>query len=124
TQPTLAWSQVSGNADRKSSCRERVSDMATDPTSEGSQPSSGFNVTPSQDQNSYAATLNAGITYYWEVHARASSLANAGFWTQGSFTTVAAVVTRLPAPTLTFPASGATSVVTQPTLAWSQVSGN
>ena len=45
------------------------------------------------DQNSYSGpTLLANTTYYWEAHAKAGTLAEAGNWAQGSFTTAAPCV--------------------------------
>ena len=67
---------------------------------------------------------SAGTTYYWEVHALGTSLANAGYWsTEESFATATAV-TPLPAPILSNPASGATGVSTTTGFSWSQVTGN
>ena len=49
------------------------------------------------DQTTYTPTsaLSAGTTYYWEVHAKAGSLDQAGYWSQGNFTTAAAAATRI-----------------------------
>ena len=126
TQPTFSWSQVSGNQGYRIIVSTNSGDLTTDPTQTGGTPSNGFNVTVGQNTTSYAwtGTLTAGATYYWEVHALGTTLAQAGYWsTENSFATQPAV-TRLAAPTLSSPASGATAVSTQPTFSWSQVSGN
>jgi GH25 family lysozyme M1 (1,4-beta-N-acetylmuramidase) len=126
TVTPFSWSQVSGNQGYRIIVFTVASDLPTDPTQPGSTPSDGFNQTVSQGTTSYTwtGTLTAGATYYWEVHALGTSLAQAGYWSsQYSFTTQP-IVTRLPAPTLDSPASGATGVSTTTPFSWSQVSGN
>ena len=102
TQPTFSWSQVSGNQGYRIVVSTNSSDLTTDPTQTGGTPSNGFNITVGQNTTSYAwtGTLTAGATYYWEVHALGTSLAQAGYWsTEYSFATQPAV-TRLAAPWL------------------------
>ena len=122
TSPTFSWSQVSGNLGYRIIVSTNLSDLPTDPNQQGGTPSNGFNTTVGQNTTSdpYTGTLNAGTTYYWEVHALGST--GGGTWSsQYSFTTVAAA---LPAPTLSSPSNSATGVSTSPTFSWSQVSGN
>jgi GH25 family lysozyme M1 (1,4-beta-N-acetylmuramidase) len=91
TTTGFSWSNVIGNHGYRIIVSTSYADMTTDPTSEGNpSPAGGFNVNlTTYDQTSYAPTsaLSAGTKYYWEVHAKAGTLDQAGYWSQGSFTT-------------------------------------
>jgi predicted phage tail protein len=64
--------------------------------------------------------LANGTTYYWRVNA--SNSAGTSAWSSSySFTTTTAVT--LSAPTLSSPASGATNISRNPTLAWNAANG-
>ena len=95
---SFSWSHVSGNHGYRIIVSSNAAEMTTDPESSGvAFPANGFNAdVPTWDQNNYppTGTLTGDITYYWEVHAKAGTYAQSGYWQQGSFST-AAPPTRL-----------------------------
>ncbi len=123
TSPTCTWSQVTGNQGYRIIITTNSADLTTDPTSNGGTSGAVVHLDLAANTTSYTYpnTLASGTLYYWEVHAYGTSSATNGYWSQRSFTTVAAY---LPAPTLTYPTDGATGISTSPTCTWTQVSGN
>jgi hypothetical protein len=53
-----------------------------------------LNLAANTTSYTYPNTLAAGTHYYWEVHARGTSTANNGCWSQRSFTTATSVAPR------------------------------
>src|ERR1035437_3612243 len=122
TTTSFSWSQVSGNQGYRIVVSTSASDLPTDPTQSGGTPANGFNQIIGQNTTSYpgTGTLIAGTTYYWEVHALATTLPQAGYWSsQNHFSTTC----TLPGfPSSPSPANGATVSLQPATLSWSGAS--
>ena len=90
TTPTFSWSAVSGaDAGYRIMVATNPADLPTDPTATAGGGSVMINATPSSNSYTPTTALNAGTTYYWQVHARSSALF--GTWSGVySFTTLAA----------------------------------
>src|SRR5208283_2097590 len=120
TQPGFSWSPVTGaNDGYRILVASSAADLPTDPTATSGGPSVVIDALPTTTTYTPTSALNAGTTYYWEVHGRSST--QYGTWsTIFSFTTAAA---NLPAPVLSTPPNGSTSQSTNPGFSWSPVTG-
>ena len=93
TKPVFSWSQVSGNYGYRIIVATNPNDLPTDPNQSSSGSGTVLNLTVGQNTTSYTwgGALNAGTTYYWEVHALGSTAG--GLWSsKGRFSTVAAPI--------------------------------
>ena len=131
TTPTFSWSTVSGANRYWLICSTSLADLPTDPAATSCPNCVTFGLSGNTDQTSYTPpttfpysgttrTLNAGTLYYWKVQGWNTSGTQGNYSSVRTFTTASAL---LPAPTLSGPADGATSVSTTPTFSWSTVSG-
>ena len=108
--PTFSWSSVPNATSYRIMVATVASDLPTAPTVSTGGPSVVINDTPTGLSDVSTTTLNAGTTYYWEVHGRSASLY--GAWSGiYSFTTVSPSI-RISPLTLTFSGSAPSAVVT------------
>ena len=95
-KPVFSWSQVSGNYGYRIIVATNPNDLPTNPNLSSSGSSTVFNATVGQNSTSFAwsGTLNAGATYYWEVHALGSTAG--GAWSnKNGFSTAAAAADHI-----------------------------
>jgi hypothetical protein len=87
TTPTFSWSAVAGaDSGYRIMVTTSAADLPTDPTADTGGASLIINATPATTSYTPSTPLNAGTTYYWEVHGRSN--AQFGTWSSvSSFTT-------------------------------------
>jgi len=125
TTPSFSWTNVSGNAGYRIMVATSSSTLPSDPTV-STCASCAINATTATSVTSFTPTavLSPGMTYYWQVHALTSpSSSGYGSWSN-IFSFATAGSSNLPAPTLSTPANGTTSVSTTPSFSWTGASGN
>jgi len=86
TTPAFSWSSVTGASSYRIIVATNAADLPSDPTATNGGPSMVTNATPATTNFIPTIPLNAGTTYYWEVHARSAT--QYGTWSSvNSFTT-------------------------------------
>jgi hypothetical protein len=86
TQPNLSWSAVTGASSYRVMIATNPNDLPSDPAASTGGNSVVFNDTPSTASDTVSPALQAGTTYYWEVHGRSAT--QFGNWSSVySFTT-------------------------------------
>ena len=122
TAPSFSWAAVPNASTYRIMVTSDPSALPTDPESKVCLGCLVNMPSPSLSYMPPVGYLNPGTTYYWQVHAGSST--SFGYWSAPQqFTTAPLATAALPAPVLTYPANGATTLSTTPGLSWGAVAG-
>ena len=122
TAPSFSWATVTNASSYRIMVSADPSALPTDPASAACPGCVVNKISTSLGYVPPAGYLNPGTTYYWQVKGR--SVNEFGYWSaQGQFTTAPLATAALPAPLLTYPTNGATTLSTTPGLSWGAVTG-